>query len=70
MEYYNVKALSQITGYGVKKCYQIIAQLNEDLKKEYPEQMVFSARIPVWYWNKRTKGEQNENKKTEVKAVS
>lgn len=71
MEYYNAKKIAELTGYGDKKAYKIIQSLNEDLKKEYPNQIILSAKIPIWYWEKRTKGEiQNEMQKIKVEAVS
>jgi len=62
MEFYTAKKLSELTGYSDKKCYKIIAQMNEELKKQYPNQIIFPAKIPIWYWKERTQPIKLENK--------
>lgn len=69
MEFYNVKDIMRLTGYSDKKSYKIIADLNKDLKSEYPHQIILSAKIPIWYWDKRTKGEK-ENEKNAIKEIN
>ena len=29
--------------------------MNQELKREYPNVRIFEHRIPIWYWNLKTK---------------
>ena len=47
MQYYNPKDIAKLTGFSRDKCYKIIADLNEKLKQEYPQQYILCAKIPI-----------------------
>lgn len=66
MQYYTPKEIAKFTGYSRDKCYKIIADLNEELKREYPNQIIFSAKIPIWYWEKKTMGIEGKKENEEV----
>jgi len=64
MNYYNAKDVQKLTGLGQTASYDLIAKLNERLKKEYPGTITITGKIPKWYFDKKTmmKGENNETK--------
>ena len=68
MQYYNPKDIAKLTGYSRNKCYKIIADLNDELKKEYPNQYILCAKIPIWYWEEKMLGNRKEQEKNEKEA--
>lgn len=54
----------QKTGYKASKVYQILANLNKQLKIEYPNILRFNAKIPVWYWEEKTGKPKEVNNET------
>ena len=59
MQYYNAEDIQKITGLGKTASYDLIKNLNKKLAKEYPGTITLSAKIPKWYFDKKTmvKGE-------------
>ena len=72
MQYYGPKEIAKLTGYSKNKCYQIISNLNEELKREYPKQYILCAKIPIWYWEEKMLGieRKSENEKIETETRS
>ena len=63
MNYYTVADIKQLTGLSQTASYDLIRNLNNRLKREYPGTIVLTAKIPKWYFNKKTKmigDEENE----------
>ncbi len=53
MEFYGVKDIMQITGCSKSYSYQIIKELLEDLKEEYPDAITIRGKVPKWYFDKK-----------------
>lgn len=64
MDYYSAKEIMQKTGYKESKAYSLIANLNKQLKIEYPNILRFNAKIPVWYWEEKTGKPKEANNET------
>lgn len=67
MKYYTSKDIQEITGCGSTKSYEIIAELNKRLKKEYPGTITLEAKVPIWYFNKKLLCEGEPNNEKEIK---
>lgn len=63
MKYYNAQDIKEITGLGKTACYDLIRELNEKLKKEYPGTIILQGKVPKWYLNKKLMIEEKENEK-------
>lgn len=55
LEYYSSKEISEILGCCRTKAYDEIELLNEELKDRYPNVKIFKNKIPIWFWNEKTK---------------
>ncbi len=69
MNYYNASDIQELTGLGTSASYDLIKNLNEKLKKEYPGTITLAGKIPKWYFDKKTmmKGDvENEKEKAEL----
>lgn len=65
-EYYTVKDIAVALGVCKTTAYKEIDNMNQDLKKEYPNIRIFEHRIPIWYWDEKTKKINNNlNENTE-----
>lgn len=65
MDYYSAKDIMEKTGYKESKVYEVIRNLNNKLKIEYPNVLRFNAKIPVWYWDEKTsKPKESKNETT------
>lgn len=63
-EYYNLADIMLITGFKKSKSFELINKLNEKLTEEYPELIIMPGRIPIWFWDKKTKPvKENEEEK-------
>ena len=62
MNYYTMADIKKLTGLSQTASYDLIRNLNNRLKKEYPGTVILTAKIPKWYFNKKTKmiGEEDE----------
>lgn len=49
---YGAKEVMILTGYKESKARNVIKKLQEQLKKESPNYIPLSARIPIYYFNK------------------
>lgn len=67
MKYYTSKDIQEITGCCQAKSYAIIAELNKKMQKEYPGTMTITAKIPIWYFNKKLLCEGEPNNEKEIK---
>lgn len=56
LEYYNAKQIATIIGKGLTCAYDLINELNEEMKIKYPNIKIIKHRIPIWYWEEITKG--------------
>lgn len=56
-EYYTPQDIKNILNCSTSTAYKWITKINEQLKKDYPNIIIFKTRIPIWYWNLITKGE-------------
>lgn len=50
-EYYSAKEVTKIIGCCQSKAYDLIASLNKQLKKEYPEKYIIDRKIPIWFFD-------------------
>ena len=55
MKYYTAKDVMEITGLAKAASYELMANLNEKLKKEYPGTITLTAKVPKWYFDKKMK---------------
>lgn len=60
-EYYSVIDIAKALGVCKTTAYKEIDNMNQELKNEYPNVRIFEHRIPIWYWNLRTKRIEEEN---------
>ena len=64
---YGVKDVMDITGYKEGKARNVIITLQKQLKKEKPEYIPLTARIPIKYFNQNVlciDSEEPQNKKS------
>ena len=64
---YGVKDVMDITGYKEGKARNVIITLQKQLKKEKPEYIPLTARIPIKYFNQSVlciNSEEPQNKKS------
>ena len=63
MNYYTVEDIKQLTGLSQTASYDLIRNLNNRLKREYPGTIVLTGKVPKWYFKKKTKmiGDEEEN---------
>lgn len=54
-EYYCIQDIMTITGFKKTKSSNLIIKLNELLKNEYPNVLIINERIPIWFWEEKTK---------------
>lgn len=55
LEYYSAKDIAAKLGCCLSKAYVYIDKLNKTLKKEYPNLVIIEHKIPIWYWEQKTK---------------
>lgn len=60
IEYYNAKEIKEKIGCCLSKAYELIDSLNKCLKEEYPRLIVIEHKVPIWYWDIKTKPIENE----------
>ena len=69
-EYYAVNGIAIALGVCRSTAYKEADNMNRELKKEYPNVRIFEHRIPIWYWNLKTKKiEKYTNDETEGEYV-
>ena len=69
-EYYSVNDIAIALGVCRSTAYKEVDNMNRELKKEYPNVRIFEHRIPIWYWNLKTKKiEKYTNDETEGEYV-
>lgn len=56
--FYDVNDVVAITGYSQSKSYDIIKQMNKELKEKYKREnknlITFRGRVPIWYFEECT----------------
>jgi len=52
--FYTIKDIQELTGYKYNKSYKIIKDLQEQMKKEYPNCLIIGTTIPIEYFKKKT----------------
>lgn len=57
---YTVKNIEEIVRCGKTKAYELLHKTQEQFKKEFPNAVLMTNRIPVWYFNERVLGICNE----------
>ena len=62
-EYYSVIDIAKALGVCKTTAYKEVDNMNQELKREYPNVRIFEHRIPIWYWNLKTKRIEEENTK-------
>lgn len=55
MDFYRVKDVMEILGCSQSYAYQVLAELREIFKKEYPDALTMEGRIPKWFFEKKFK---------------
>ena len=55
MDFYRVKDVMEILGCSQSYVYQVLAELREIFKKEYPDALTMEGRIPKWFFEKKFK---------------
>lgn len=58
--FYTSKDVADLLKVSQSKAYQIIRDLLEDFKKEFPDKYVVRGRIPKWYLENKMGGIKNE----------
>ena len=62
-EYYSAIDIAKASGVCKTTAYKEVDNMNQELKREYPNVRIFEHRIPIWYWNLKTKRIEEENTK-------
>lgn len=56
--FYDVNDVVSITGYSQSKSYDIIKQMNKELKEKYKKEnknlITFRGKVPIWYFEECT----------------
>jgi len=58
--FYTSKEVADLLKVSQSKAYQIIRDLIEEFKREFPDKYVVRARIPKWYLESKMGGIKNE----------
>lgn len=61
--FYTSKEVADLLKVSQSKAYQIIRDLIEEFKREFPDKYVVRARIPKWYLENKMGGIKNERNK-------
>ena len=61
--FYTSKDVADLLQISQSKAYQIIKDLLEEFKREFPDKYVVRARIPKWYLEDKMGGIKNERNK-------
>lgn len=59
-EYYCFQDIMTLTGFKKAKSNDLISRLNSLLKQEYPNVLIINGRIPIWFWEEKTKPTKKE----------
>lgn len=54
-EYYCFQDIMNLTGFKKTKSTDLIVKLNELLKNEHPNVLIINGRVPIWFWEEKTK---------------
>lgn len=66
-EYYCFQDIMTLTGFKKTKATDLIVKLNDLLTKEYPNVLIISGRVPIWFWEEKTKPTKKEIELNEEK---
>lgn len=58
--FYTSKDVAELLQVSQSKAYQIIRELLEDFKREFPDKYIVRSRIPKWYLEDKMGGIKNE----------
>ena len=61
--FYTSKDVADLLQVSQSKAYQILRDLLEEFKREFPDKYVVRARIPKWYLEDKMGGIKNERNK-------
>ena len=61
--FYTSKDVMELLQVSQSKAYQIIKDLLEEFKREFPDKYVVRSRIPKWYLEDKMGGIKNERNK-------
>ena len=61
--FYTSKDVADLLQVSQSKAYQIIKDLLEEFKREFPDKYVVRSRIPKWYLEDKMGGIKNERNK-------
>lgn len=59
-EYYCFTDIMTLTGFKKSKSADLIVKLNDLLKDEYPNILIIKGKIPIWFWEEKTKPVKKE----------
>lgn len=59
-EYYCFQDIMNLTGFKKTKSTDLIVKLNELLKNEHPNVLIINGRVPIWFWEEKTKPTKKE----------
>ena len=68
-EYYSAIDIAKALGVCRSTAYKEVDNMNRELKKEYPNIRIFEHRIPIWYWNLKTKRIEEESMEGSLEYV-
>jgi len=52
-EFYGVEDIKKLIECSQSKAYDIIRQLRDSFKKDYPNAVTIQGKIPIWYFEEK-----------------
>ena len=68
-EYYSAIDIAKALGVCKTTAYKEVDNMNQELKREHPNVRIFQHRIPIWYWNLKTKRIEEKNREGSTEYV-
>lgn len=68
-EYYSAIDIAKALGVCKTTAYKEVDNMNQELIREYPNVRIFEHRIPIWYWNLKTKRIEEKNREGSTEYV-